>query len=105
MSSAIFTASSREYDPYEGISVDLDPVAQQEGIDLRSRIKAEDFIGAVSIRAAVIRSEQLKVGYDPEPTNICHGQIWGNPGNKKRRRLLKNCEWYVEIDGASLGGD
>ena len=56
VSSAIFTASSRDSDPYEGLSVDLDPVAQQEGIDLRKLIEAENFLGAVSIRTDAVRS-------------------------------------------------
>jgi hypothetical protein len=102
LSSAIFTASSRESDPYEGISVDLDEVAQQEGIDLRSQIEMGDFLGAVCVSAARVRNEELSVGYDPEPTNICHGQIWGKPANKKRKRLLRSCAWYVEINGVSL---
>jgi len=105
LSSAIFTASSRESDPYEGISVDLDMVAEQEGIDLRSKIVADDFLGAVCLKTANVRNEQLRVGYDPEPTNVCHGQIWGNPANKKRKRLLRSCDWYVEIRGVSLEVD
>ena len=103
LSSAIFTASSSEVDPYEGLSVDLDVVATEERIDLRARFQADDCLGAVSVRTVIVRNEQLQVGYDPEPQNICHGQIWGNPQNKKRRRLLKSCDWYVQIEGVSLG--
>jgi hypothetical protein len=73
-----------------------------EDIDLQRAVIADRFAGAVSLEAAVVRGEQLKVGYDPEPTNICHGQIWGNPSNRKRRRLLKSCAWYIEIPEVSL---
>jgi hypothetical protein len=41
------------------------------------------------------------VGFDPERDNPCHGQVWGNPGNKKRRRLLRKASCYVEIAGVS----
>ena len=57
------------------------------------------------MRAASIRGEQLSVGYDPEPANVCHGQIWGNPSGKRRKRLLRCCAWYIEIDGVSLDVD
>jgi hypothetical protein len=105
LSSACLTASSLEYDPYEGISIDLEEVAKEECVDLLTRIPAERFAGAVSLTAGAARAEALRVGYDPKPENTCHGQIWGKPGTKKRQRLLKSCEWYLSIPGVSLGSD
>jgi hypothetical protein len=60
------------------------------------------FLGAISLKAKDYRDEQLMVGFDPEKDNPCHGQVWGNPGNKKRRKLLRKASWYVEIAGVSL---
>jgi hypothetical protein len=105
LSSACLTASSPEYDPYEGISIDLETVAKEEGVDLVARIRAERFVGAIVLTAGAARVESLRVGYDPKIENICHGQIWGKPSTKKRQRLLKTCDWYIPIPEVSLGAD
>ncbi len=102
LSSAIFTPSSPEQDPYEGLSVDLECVAISEGVNLPDVILAEKFLGAISIECARLREEQARVGYDPEPNNVCHGQAWGKFGNKMRKRLLKHISWFVQIDGVGL---
>jgi adenine-specific DNA-methyltransferase len=97
--------SSAEADPYEGISVDLEPVAKYNGIDLVEKIKLSAFSGAIAVACGALRQQNLKVGCDPEPDNICHGQIWGKPGQKTARRILKQCDWYVEIPGVILKED
>jgi hypothetical protein len=45
-----------------------------EDIDLQRAVIADRFAGAVSLEAAVVRGEQLKVGYDPEPTVFATGR-------------------------------
>ena len=84
--------------------MDLEHVARELGVSLLERILSGPFIGALSIEAAALRQEQLKIGYDPTTENDCHGQAWGNMTNKKMlRRLLARCSWYLEIAGVSVG--
>jgi hypothetical protein len=102
LSSAVFTASSRDQDIYEGLSIDIEKVAHELGLDPKGSMNRGVFLGAISLKAKDYRDEQLMVGFDPEKDNPCHGQVWGNPGNKKRKRLLRKASWYVEIAGVSL---
>jgi hypothetical protein len=102
LSSAIFTGSSPDEDPYEGLSVDIEKLANESGIDLLKVVSSGDFLGAISLVAECYRAEGLQVGYDPQADNSCHGQVWGNPSSKKRRRLIKNIAWFVEIEGVLL---
>lgn len=103
ISSAIFSASSIGSDRYEGISVDLESVAVELGVDLRMRCDRDPkALGAVSLDASSVRAENLTVGYDPEIGNACHGQVWGKPNGGKRKRLLQRCNWYCEIPEVDL---
>ncbi len=103
LSSAIFTASSKnEQDPYEGLSIDIESVAHELGLDPAAFMKTDQFLGAVGLTTERFRNETLKVGYDPQPDNECHGQVWGNPSPKKRKRLMRHCSWYIEISGVML---
>jgi hypothetical protein len=102
LSSAILTASSKEQDPYEGLSVDIETVALELGLNPKKFMITDEFLGAVGLSAKCFRNETLLVGYDPQPDNECHGQVWGKLRPKRRKRLMQYCSWYIEISGVLL---
>lgn len=59
-------------------------------------------LGSVWFQAGFLRSEALKVGYDPLDNNVHHGEVWGNFTRGRRSRLLNTAEWFVEIEGVDL---
>jgi hypothetical protein len=86
VSSAAFSPSSPPSNPRSTVSVDIESLLLASGKKLPYRCIKPD--GVVSISASDVRQLGLKVGWDPEPDNNCHGAIWGIGNNKSKRAKL-----------------
>jgi hypothetical protein len=95
-------------EPNGGMSVDIEDLITKSGQDPISYVTNQVFIGSVSFTAETIRSTGLRVGYDPLPANLYHGEVWGPDirPNKfsagEKRALLQSATWYVQIQDVSL---
>ena len=89
--------------PNGGLSVDLQCEIVGAGKDAREYVMVPPWIGAIRFQAGQLRSEELKVGYDPLPNQPFHGEAWGSFTRSKKKRLLTVGQWLVEIDGVCLG--
>jgi hypothetical protein len=106
LSTAVFEPSSLDVDPYRGVSVDLESLIIDDGVD-PSAYLVRSFVGAIVVPVSSLRALNLLVGYDPRPDNIYHGAVWedGNLGRLTRRTkrdLLKASEWLIQIGGVAL---
>ena len=99
VSSMAFQAST---EGNRGMSVDLERSILEAGLDAPRFVTNPPFIGSVWFQAAFLRSEALKVGYDPLDDNAHHGEVWGSFTKGRRSRLLNAAAWYVEIAGIDL---
>jgi hypothetical protein len=96
LSSMAFQPST---DNYGGMSVDLQSLIEEAGLDPRRYVISPPWIGAVRFTAGTLRAEGLKVGYDPlPPENPYHGEVWGNFTRALRKRLAELAEWFVRLD-------
>lgn len=92
-----------------GLSVDLQHEIEEAGHDARTYVTTPRWIGSVLFQAGELRDEGFMIGPDPieaKPginANPHHGEVWGNFTKGKQRRLLELCEWFVQIDGVSIG--
>ena len=86
-----------------GLSVDLQNEIEGAALDAKTYVSTPPWLGAVRFNAGQLREEQLLVGYDPLPSEPHHGEVWGNFTRSKQKQLLKIGQWFVEIEGASLG--
>ncbi|MCZ8158653.1 MAG: hypothetical protein O9256_02015 [Rhizobiaceae bacterium] len=106
LSSMAFKASSGEN---AGMSVDLEALIVEAGLDPRTYVNNPKWVGSVRFTAGSLRAEGFMVGYDPldeEPpdqsANPYHGEVWGSFSKGKQRRLAEIAAWFVELPGVSL---
>lgn len=64
--------------PGGGMSVDLQRLIEEAGLDAKTFVISPPWIGAVRFTACAIRAEGLKVGYDPTADNPYHGEVCGD---------------------------
>ncbi len=96
-----------------GMSVDLQRQIEEAGLDAKAFVTTPRWVGSIRFRAAQLRSEGFKVGFNPieaDPnqgidTNPYHGEVWGSFTRSKQKRLRQLCEWFVPIDGVSISDD
>lgn len=90
--------------PYGGgLSVDLEHKILGAGINVVEFVTSPVWIGSIRFTAQQLRSEDLKVGYDPViPDNPHHGEAWGSFTRGKKKKLLRISEWLVEIPDVSI---
>jgi hypothetical protein len=86
-----------------GMSVDLEALILEAGIDARKYVTSPIWTGSVRFTAGALRAEGFSVGYDPLPDNPYHGEVWGSFTRAQQRRLQKIAAWFVPIDGVELG--
>jgi len=93
--------SSKAYSPSSEkngrMSVDLQRVIEEAGINAKAFVSSPPWIGAVSFTAGSLRSENLLVGYDPTENNPYHGQVWGRFSKQIRRKLAELATPFVAI--------
>jgi hypothetical protein len=80
-----------------GMSVDLQKLIEEAGLDPKSYILSPPWIGAVWFTAGSLRAEGLMVGYDPDLDNPYHGQVWGTFTSKTPKRLAALAAEFVPI--------
>ena len=100
LSSMAFKPST---DPNAGMSVDLENEIEKAGLDTRTYVTTPRWVGSVRFEAGALRGEGFMVGFDPLPENPYHGEVWGTFSKAKQKRLGELCQWFVSIDGVSLG--
>src|SRR5712691_4675004 len=60
-------------------------------------------VGAIRFEAGALRGVNLQVGFDPQPSNPYHGEVWGNfTGAMKSRILPSLASWFMEIEGVAI---
>ncbi len=100
MSSMAFKASTG---PNGGMSVDLEKEIEKAGLDARAYVTTPRWVGSVRFEAGALRCEGFMVGFDPLPENPYHGEVWGAFSKSEQKRLRELCQWFVSIDGVSIG--
>ncbi len=92
LSTGAFSPSSRDRDPYRGMSVDLLAPMLKDGLPMSGR-KTSDHEGVVKLKVGALRSLGLEIGKDPVPgSNPYHCAVWGvNKSNRKN--ICKLAEW------------
>lgn len=94
LSSMAFKPSTGEQ---EGMSVDLQRLIEEAGLDAKMYILSPPWIGAVRFTAEGLRAEGLMVGYDPYPDKPYHGQVWGKFTSRTSKRLAALAAEFVPI--------
>jgi len=94
VSSIAFKPSTGEH---EGMSVDLQKLIEEAGLDPKTYILSTPWIGAVRFTAGGLRAEGLMVGYDPVDDNPFHGQVWGPFSKQTPKRLAALATEFVPI--------
>src|SRR5262249_8765703 len=108
LSSAALEPSSKEVDPYCGLSVDLEQLILADGVNPIEHVNKSQALGALAFRVSSFRDRHFQVGFDPMPGNDYHGGVWQRPAlNAKftrgmRKKLLREAEWFIAIDGVSI---
>ena len=108
ISTAAFDPSSKERDPYCGLSIDIEHFIVADGLDAQAYVSTPQFTGAIAIEVSKFRTRNFLVGYDPSDDNPYHGAVWADEcrgssftrGTKKA--FLKESEWFVTIDGVEI---
>lgn len=81
----------------EGMSVGLQKLIEEAGLDPKAYILSPPWIGAVRFTAGGLRAEGLLVGYDPDADNPYHGQVWGTFSKQTQKRLAALAAEFVTI--------
>lgn len=95
LSTGAFSGSSKDRDPYQGMSGDMLDRLNDRGLDPATRMPPEHE-GAVLIQAGGLRSLGLKVGPDPTLENDpFHASVWGV--KKSHRKTIKAMsKWLIK---------
>ena len=96
LSSGAFSPSSKERDPYQGMSVDLLQPLLDAGLSPADR-KGQKYEAIVKFRVRDLRELGLHVGPDPLDTNPFHAGVWGCKSGT-RTKLMKLYEWVDRPD-------
>lgn len=99
ISSIAFKASSG---PNGGMSVDLQRLIEEAGLDPRIFVTTPRWMGSVRFNVGSLRKEDFLVGYDPLPDNPYHGEVWDDFSKVKQRRLRELATWFVPIAGVDI---
>jgi hypothetical protein len=108
LSSAALDPSTIDVDPYCGLSVDLERLMTDDGVDPVQHLNARNCLGAIVFEVRSFRCRNFFVGYDPLADNPYHGGVWqdGARGSKLTRgikkALLREASWLVPIDNVPI---
>lgn len=103
--------SSVAYSPSSGtgggMSVDIEKRIVNAGYDPVSYVTNPTYTGSVWFTAEQIRLAGLRIGYEPLPDNIAHGEVWPPTGSNsftkgQKRTLARSARWFHRIDGVEL---
>jgi hypothetical protein len=93
LSKAAFSASSKQRDPYEGMSVNAGSLMSAAGVP-EEQSRRPGHAGLVKIRAGDLRRLGLQIGTDPLDQNPYHAQVWGV--RPSHRNKIKNLAIWVD---------
>ena len=96
LSSMLFEPSSSGS---KSMSVDIEKLILDEGADPATHVMQGPSVGAVKIEAGTLRAQELQVGYEPLPENLCHGGVWGSFPRGKKKRLIEQSVFLVRPPG------
>lgn len=102
LSSMAFSPSSG---PHGGMSVDLQAQIEEAGLDCCEFLSttSPQCVGSIRFEAGALRGQGFKVGFDPQPLNPYHGEVWGHYTGAMKRRILPGLAiWFVEIEGVAI---
>lgn len=90
-----------------GMSVDVESLIRDAGIDPVSWVSSEHYPGSVSLQAGCVRALDLQLGYDQIPENPYHAEVWMKTPSKRFSKAQKDgladcASWYVAIAGVEL---
>ena len=91
-----------------GMSVDLQKLIEEAGLDAKKYVTTPRWIGSVRFTAEQLRAESFQVGFDPlekkstQDANPYHGEVWGNFSKGNQKKLRAMCEWFVKIADVSI---
>jgi hypothetical protein len=103
LSSAVLDPSTIDVDPYCGLSVDLEQLMIEDGLDPVQHLTARKFLGSIVFTVSSFRSRNFFAGYDPLAENPYHGGVWQDAarGSKltrgTKKALLREAAWLVPI--------
>ena len=97
LSSAVFSASSKRRDSYQGMSVDILEALVDVGVQPKDRANPIHE-AIVKLRVGALRDLGLLIGSDPGKNNDpFHAEVWGVK-KSIRRRILEISEWITKPD-------
>jgi hypothetical protein len=99
LSKGAFSPSSKERDPYRGMSTEILDLILRDGLSPTER-KPHGHEAVVKLKVEDLRSVGLMVGHDPiDDVNPYHASVWGVTG-ALQKGLVQMCEWLEKpLDG------
>jgi hypothetical protein len=91
ISSGAYTESS--VPPY-GVSVQIERLLIAASLTAEQKAPSADH-GIVRLRVGTLREMGFKVGYDPEPNNPTHGEIWGVSNTRRAKKIARHGEQNI----------
>jgi hypothetical protein len=84
------------------MSVDIESFIIAAGYNPQTFVTTPVWIGSVFFEVGVLRANALQVGYDPIPSNDCHGEVWGARTRSQWRWLQEQASWFLQIPGVEI---
>jgi hypothetical protein len=98
LSSGAFSESSKEMDPYQGMSADLMQPMLDDGLGPTGRKEDRGAEAVVRLRVGALRALGLRVGRDPGKTgDTYHVNVW-DVKKSDRRKIRDFAEWIDKPD-------
>ena len=98
--------STKAFSPSSGVnggmSVDLKTRLEADGLDVVAHVTSSEWIGSVVVGVQFLRDLGLKVGYDPLPNNVYHGEVWGDFTKPIKKQILSSATWFKGIKNVYL---
>lgn len=92
-------AFSESRKPPGGMSVDLERPMIEVGLDRLAMLPNSDF-GAVRLIAGEMRELGHRVGGNPLPQNLYHGEVWDiGSGRTAKKRIMQKSVWLKKPTG------
>ena len=90
------------------MSVDLQNAIEQAGLDARTYVTTQRWLGSIRFQAGRVRRQEFQVGASPIvgrddiEDNPYHGEIWGTFNRRQQKALRQMSEWFVRINGVAI---
>ena len=98
ISSGAFSHTSD--DPDFGMSVDIGQLLDELGLSQDAMVPLG--MGAVRLQVGAVRALALRVGSDPMPDNVAHGQVWGVKDSKRSKLHKIVDDWVTTLENVSI---